>query len=294
MNPTVPASLEFGVLTLATPNDYLKAIGLALSLEVSNPGVPRAVACSEKLFPVLRPFFQHLVPEQPGLKGFAHKVYLDRYTPFQKTLFLDSDVLVFQPVLDHIKQWPDQPYVACGKWAQGGRSAFGLDRKMVMQRLGVDRLVCIDGAGHAYFDKTDSVPLFERGRYITEHYSEFGGGAKYADEDAMNMVMTEAGLIPAPYGTFFARYLSAMPGTMQMDARRKLCRFIARDTGKPFEPCMVHFAADEAPLAYTYELWRLFGAFGVTRLALLPMGAGDFYRRKIKPPLARFKQRLKK
>jgi len=79
---------SFGFLTLATRADYLKAIGLSLSLEVSNPGVPRAVACSEDLFPLLEHYFDFLVPEVKGLKGFAHKVYLDVYTPFSKTMFL--------------------------------------------------------------------------------------------------------------------------------------------------------------------------------------------------------------
>jgi len=197
------SDVSFGFLTLATRADYLKAIGLSLSLEASNPGVPRAVACSENLFPLLDPYFDYLVPEIKGLKGFAHKVYLDVYTPFDKTMFFDSDVLVFQRVEEHIRTWPAQPYNACGKWRADGVSAFGLDRAKVAKRLGVSKLVCIDGAGHAYFDKSESFSIFERARYITERYDEFGGGAKYADEDVINMVMTEFGLEPSTYGTFF-------------------------------------------------------------------------------------------
>ena len=89
----------FGILTLATPNDYLKAIGLALSVRVSNPGVPVAVACSAKVRPFVAPYFDHVIAEQAGLRGFVHKVYLDRYSPFTETMFFDSDVLVFKPVL---------------------------------------------------------------------------------------------------------------------------------------------------------------------------------------------------
>jgi hypothetical protein len=74
---------------MATPNDVLKAVGLAFSLRISNPGVPLAVACSPKLRPLVEPHFDHVIDEQPGLKGFVHKVYLDRYSPFEETLFLD-------------------------------------------------------------------------------------------------------------------------------------------------------------------------------------------------------------
>lgn len=284
---------SFGFLTLATRADYLKAIGLSLSLEVSNPGVPRAVACSEDLFPLLEPYFDFLVPEVKGLKGFAHKVYLDVYTPFSKTMFFDSDVLVFQRVEEHIKAWPAQPYNACGKWLADGVSAFGLDRAKVAKRLGVSKLVCIDGAGHAYFDKLESFPIFERARYITEKYDEFGDGAKYADEDVINMVMTEFGLEPSAYGKFFSRYLSAKPGSLKMDASRASCSFISAETGEKFEPCMMHFAADEAPFVYTIELWRLFRANNVSARGLWSLGLGDIYRRYARGHLSRIKAGLK-
>lgn len=285
---------SFGFLTLATRADYLKAIGLSLSLGASNPGVPRAVACSEDLFPLLEPHFEFLIPEIKGLKGFAHKVYLDVYTPFDKTMFFDSDVLVFQRVDAHILTWPKQPYNACGKWCSDGFSAFGLDRSKVIRRLGVSKLVCIDGAGHAYFDKLASLPIFERARYITENYGEFGAGAKYADEDVINMVLTEFGLEPSDYGYFFSRYLSAKPGSLQMDASRASCIFISADTGENFEPCMMHFAADEAPFAYTIELWKLFRANHVSTRGLLHLGFGDIYRRYMKGHLSRIKSELKK
>ena len=285
-------SEDFGILTLATPNDYLKAIGLALSLKVSNPDVKTAVACSSKIFPILRPYFDHLIEERRGLRGFAHKVYLDHYSPFKSTLFFDSDIIVFKPVRDFIHTWPAQPYVACGKWMTGGVSAFGLDRVAVIKRLGVERLVGIDGAGHALFHAETSTPLFDRAREITENYSQYAGQAKYADEDAMNMAMTEFGMVPAEYGQFFARYCSARPGTMEIDARIGLCRFMDAESGDVFEPCMIHFAADEAPIPYTYQLWLLFGKFGVPRSELLSLGVKDWFNREIYLQLHRLKRRL--
>jgi hypothetical protein len=63
--------MAFGILTLATPDNYRKAIGLALSLRVSNPGVPTAVACSPKLHATLAPYFDRLIDEDPTLRGFV-------------------------------------------------------------------------------------------------------------------------------------------------------------------------------------------------------------------------------
>src|SRR6476659_3591148 len=104
------ASKAFGILTLATPNDYLKAIGLALSVRVSNPGVPIAVACSPRVMPLVKPYFDVVVEEKAGLRGFVHKVYLDQYSPFDETVFFDSDVLVFRSVLPYVAEWRQHAY----------------------------------------------------------------------------------------------------------------------------------------------------------------------------------------
>ena len=111
---------SFGILTLASPSDYLKAIGLSLSLRASNPGVPTAVACSLKLKPLLTPYFDYVIEERPGLRGFVHKVYLDEYTPFDTTFFLDSDILCFRPLKPYVEVWNNPIYSACGRYHTGG------------------------------------------------------------------------------------------------------------------------------------------------------------------------------
>lgn len=274
--------MSFGVLTLATPSDYLKAIGLALSLKVSNPGVPLAVACHPRLKHLLTPYFDHVIDEKPDIRGFAHKVYLDHYSPFEKTLFLDSDVFVFKPLAGYVQEWGDTPYVACGAYVAGGRSSFGFDRDYLLKQMGKDRLVCIDGAGHAFFCKTACESVFARAREITANYTEIGRGARYADEDVMNIVMTEFDLKPAKRYPFFSRYLSAKKGSVKMDAATGTCRFILIDTGMLFEPCMMHFAANEAPLVYTTQLWKLFSRSGVKTKGLLKMGLQDSWEQHIK------------
>jgi len=88
--------MSFGILTLATAGDYRKAIGLALSVRVSNPGVPIAVACAPNMRGLLAPYFDHLSDKDPSLFGYVHKIHLDRYSPFEETFFFDSDVLLFR------------------------------------------------------------------------------------------------------------------------------------------------------------------------------------------------------
>ncbi len=287
-----PATPRFGILTMATPNDVLKAIGLALSLRVSNPGVPLAVACAPKLRPLVEPHFNHVIDEQAGLKGFVHKVHLDRYSPFDETLFLDSDVLVFKPVQPYIEQWGPQDYTACGRYMSDGHSAFGMDRASVLRKLGKPKLVVIDGAGHAYFRKPGCVRVFELARHITAHHHEYMGAIPYADEDVMDAAMTQLDLPPMPHGSFFSRHSSARRGSLSMDATQAHCRYVAVSSGQVTEPCMMHFAANEAALSYHYQLHRLFRQFGVAAPGLWRQAASDFYDREIHLRLHDLKKRL--
>jgi hypothetical protein len=287
--------LSFGVLTLVTRKDYLKGIGLALSLRVSNPGVPIAVACSPAVRPLVAPYFDHVIDEEPGIRGFAHKVYLDRYSPFLETVFLDSDVLAFQPLRPWMDKLGKTPYIACGSYLTGSVSIFGLDREALLGKLGKQRLVVIDGAGHALFRKPECESVFERAREVTQDYARWAGPtARYADEDAMSIVMTMLDLPPAPFQCGFSvRYGSARPGTMKMDASLGVCTFIANDDGLPHYPATMHFAANEAPFAYTRQLLRLFRRFGVPTRGLMRLGLGDFFETEVRWRGGAIKRRLR-
>jgi hypothetical protein len=291
---TEPTDLSFGILTLATPSDYLKAIGLALSARVSNPGVPLAVACSAKVAPLVTPYFDYVIQEKQGLRGFVHKVYLDEYSPFEQTFFFDSDVLLFRPVKPYAEAWGHASYAATGRYQTGGLSSFGLDRSAMIRKLGRERMVMIDGAGHALFTKPGCNVVFDTARQVTRDYREIAGDITYADEDVLSIVMTMLDLQPAPYGDFFSRFCSALPGTLQMDASKAECDFIFQDTGKPLRPCMMHFAAREAPAAYTRQLIKLFRKSGLPIRGLLALGFKDVFETQVRWRLGAAAKRLRR
>jgi hypothetical protein len=284
--------MGFGILTLATPRDYRKAIGLALSLRVSNPGVPVAVACSPKLRASLAPYFDQVIDEDPTLRGFVHKVHLDRYSPFEDTFFFDSDVLVFRDLRSITDAWGGQPYNACGVLREDGLSAFGLDRAAVCRKLGKKRLVTIDGAGHAFFRKPGCAPIFERAREVTLNYRDYAGDIRYADEDVMNIVLTMMDIQPRPVWDFFSRHLSAKPGTLRIDAVNGRCEMLERSSGKVLTPYMMHFAANEGPFTYARELRKLFLKFGADPSALYRIAIADFWELEVRWRVGRWARRL--
>jgi hypothetical protein len=283
---------KFGILTLATPNDYLKAIGLALSVRVSNPGVPIAVACSARTRSLLEPYFDHVIEERAGLRGFVHKVYLDEYSPFEETMFFDSDVLVFKPVQPYVDVWRQHAYTATGRMMSSGKSAFGMDRADMCRQLGKSELVVIDGAGHAFFRKPACAEIFATAREVTARHKEIMGPIPYADEDVMDYVMTQFDIPPMPKPDFFSRHRSGKPGTVKLDATKGVCEFVFQDTGETMHACMMHFAANEAPFVYHWQLYKLFRKFGVKAPGLLSSALHDFYELSIRLRLHNLKKRL--
>lgn len=282
--------IKFGFLTLATKNDYLKAIGLALSIRVSNPGVPIAIACSNKVRPLVEPYFDYVIEEQAGLRGFIHKVYLDIYSPFESTVFLDSDVLVFKSMQTFVNSWSDLPYNAVGHYETEGESAFNFDRIAYMKKFGKSKIVEIGGAGHAIYFKPRCQSVFDMARKVSHNYTEYAGNARYADEDAMNIVMTSMDIAPRsnelPGNQYFmSRHLSARSGSITMDASKGICRFVYNDTREIWEPCMMHFACNEAPVVYSIQLIRLFKKNKLPISKLVLLGIEDAIDLYVKPKL---------
>jgi hypothetical protein len=286
--------LNFGILTLATPNDYQKAIGLALSARVSNPGVPVAVACSPRVRPLVEPYFDQVVDEDPTLRGFIHKLHLDRYSPFGETFFFDSDVLLFRPMVEVLDQWRDRHYGVCGGYKSDGIGGFGVDRPRVLRKIGKDKLVCLDGAGHAYFRKPECIEVFAKAREVASTYQGWAGDSIriVADEDIMNIVMTMLDIEPMPYGEFFSRYLSAKKGTLRLDTSCGICEFVAVATGRLQRPHMMHFAANEAPWPYAMQLKRLFKKFGAPAQGIYRAALEDLFVTKVEWPLKTMAKRL--
>jgi hypothetical protein len=279
--------MSFGVLTLATRDDHQKAIGLALSLRVSNPGVPIAVTCSREVGRLLAPYFDHIVEEDPSLRGFVHKLHLDRYSPFDETFFFDSDVLVFRPLAKVLECWRSQPYTACGNYITDGTSPFGLERQRVLKIINHSKLVHIDGAGHAYFRKPDCTPVFELARNIAANYEKYAGNIKLADEDVIDIVMTMLDLKPMPHVEFWSRYCTGLPGSVKIDATSARCELKLAINKHVQFPYMMHFAANEAPFVYAWQLRRLFKKFGVSTKGLFRTAIVGFYIRCILWPLKR-------
>jgi hypothetical protein len=107
----------------------------------------------------------------------------------------------------------------------------------------------------------------------------------------MDYVMTKYDLPPMPMPDFFSRFRSAVAGTVKLDPGRGYCEFVFRDTGKIMNPCMMHFAANEAPVVYHLALLRLFRQFGVKLPGIWSSALKDSWELYVRLPVHKFKKR---
>ena len=267
---------KVGILTLATPKDYRKAIGLAHSLRNSGNLYPVSVVCSESLGEKLTPYFDDIIPERQDIKGFAHKLYLDEYSPYDKTLFLDADMLVFGDLRKIFQRLAGSHYTARGWYVDSGKSSFGLDRKYVLDKLHKENLVCIDGAGHAYFEKPKCNEVFGVARDVVSHYDEYFSGNILADEDVMGIAMTICETAPFVNEGFLGSPWHAVKGTFFIDSISSQCRYVDKKFGN-VSPVVVHFMRRVFPFVYANELNKLNRVYGEFDLSLYFEALRDWF-----------------
>jgi len=230
--------------------DWHKAIGLSLSLRRRCPGLPIAAVASPALQERLKPYFDFVVNERPDVRGFAHKLYLEEYSPFTKTLFVDADMLVMRDLRLLMEQWSGCGFTARGRLLDGGVSNFNLDRRAILDRLGKDRFSCVDGAGHYYFERPACYAVFSRAREILSDYGRWAPGARVADEDLIGIVMTERDIPPFACKKQVVGFIKAIRGRpIEFDVLKGRCSYTDL-AGDHVEPFLLHFPANMSPITY--------------------------------------------
>ena len=217
-------SSQFGFLTLAIKKDYKKAIALSLRIRQLMPGIPIAVVCPSFLHDNLSPFFDTVITEYPNLRGFEHKLYLDKYSPFEKTFFLDADILMIREIGDYIAH--------------------------------------IGGVGHAYFEKPACERVFNEAREIAANYTVFKA-ERLADEDVMGIAMSKLDIRPKDNKSFLGSPWAAVNNSFKIDVNNNFCSYEDAIFGK-VSPAIIHFPSMGKPLTYAREMRKIFRKNGLS------------------------------
>ena len=268
--PSSDVNTRRGVVTLAFgAAKYVDmAKDLARSMAINSPHVARAVATDSK-DPELKELFTQICPvpdEVLRAKGLESKLFLDRVTPFEETLFLDSDTLVFADLDELWERFAGYSFAPVGKTIT--QSEWFADSKRLQQQFGFEKFASFNG-GLYYFRKDAlSAKIFETARQLRDKYDELGlvrlsGGI--SEEPIYCLAMSMNGLAPVPKDR--GPIMSVVRGKADLNVLTGK-RLVTLADGSVVEPHVVHFCSRRSWYGYRRECYRLRLAQGQRKVAI--------------------------
>ncbi|WP_309398152.1 hypothetical protein [Cerasicoccus maritimus] len=255
--------LKRGVITLAFGKEEYIRMGVALGsgLQKFCPELPRAVVTDQPNGP-LAELFDIVIPLNPEYgKDVIQKLYLDQYTPFESTLFIDCDCLIFGN-LDYVFEGmaggeniiPDELY-----FHNLENPKKGIDFALLEEKTGLKELPGFNG-GVYYIEKdTLSERTFICARDILQIYPEYGIGKFRSgpnDEIVLSIAMTLVGYTQRKLPKQVMRETFGLDGKMQLDSITGNARLTCY--GITYTPSIVHFCSGwRDQKAYEHEMGKL-------------------------------------
>jgi len=132
--------------------------------------------------------------------GVGQKLHLDLYSPFEETLFIDSDCLVYRhpSELWSFYRQADGFGVAAWKFLEGDDEyGFLEDTGDTLRQLGIERMPHFNG-GMYYFNSSAGASVFEKARHLYENREGLGftsfRNAPVNDEPVIGLAMELQGV----------------------------------------------------------------------------------------------------
>ncbi|MDP9077363.1 MAG: hypothetical protein M3O71_08080 [Bacteroidota bacterium] len=242
-----------GIITIALGEKrYIEmAKMLALSLIHTNPGIKRAIVsdAGELEFTGL---YDTYIPYDRGLgKGLSNKLYLDKYSPFQETLFIDSDCLVFTSLDAMIDLSRRYPFVVFGDQITSGD--WYMDVAAMCKKFSLPSVPLFNGGTYYFNDKVVAANIYDKARELAENYktlgfTEFRGSIN--EEPLVSVAMAINHVDAVDDKGIGMRTPIGLIGPLKIDVLNKQCSF--NKQGEHVEPAIMHFAGSYA-IAFHYK-----------------------------------------
>ena len=161
-NPMPGCYASRGILTMAfgKPRFIEQVKSLGRSILLHAPDAQTAIV-TDSDDPQLREIFMRVIKYRPELgSSVRQKLHLDLYSPFEETLFIDSDCLVLGNLESFWTAFAGQTFGVPGsKFLTRGMADPYLDVAFALDYFGVEKLPKFNG-GTYYFNKSDEANDF--------------------------------------------------------------------------------------------------------------------------------------
>jgi hypothetical protein len=275
-----------GLITIAYgPRKYLRmARALALSYRRLGGTRPLAVVTDAAGAGLLVGCYDLVVPIAPARgDGVVHKLHLDRYTPFDETLFIDSDCLFYKHPERLWRLYARGDFAVRGWRYLTGDSAYErenpyewvADMPAFLRAAGIARLPHFNSGALFFRRSAAASEVFATARAVYARRHELGllpfKNAPVNDEPILGIAMERCGVALDPWDPEEGMETAIrMSQPIDLDVLRGRARF--RKDGAERAPCLLHFNVDaQESLLYQREICRLElerAAFGDARVRL--------------------------
>lgn len=250
-----------GIITIAIGKKYVsQAKYLAYSCMLNSPHTLRAVITN--MPDTLTNFFDFIIPYNDKDNPFSLKTRIYDLSPFENTLYLDADSLVFHPIDGYWNYLNDQNYVYEGAKLTAGDWYFDIEKArnlinaewipkfnsgMLLFRKSEAAEKVFNTANYYFFNHREEnidIPLFRK-KFIP-------------DEPAFAIALAKQNIEPTEdYGRFSRTLIGAKH--IRLNCVKRIARFFKN--GKMMHPLVVHFCGRKGGIYYLKEKLRLFLRF---------------------------------
>jgi hypothetical protein len=256
-----------GILTLAVgkPKYIERAKSLARSLILHDPHLMRGIITDSR-DPELGDLFTYRIDLRPEHSfDLRQKMFLDRYTPFEETLFIDSDSLVIHSLDVFWSTFAPVPFGVCGnRTLQAGDTDEALDVPFILDHFKLTSLPKFNG-GTYYFKRTpEAAAVFTTARELLDRSTELRfptvaiGTSPYAgptDEALYSVAMAIHGLTVTNMGPGGMWTAIDSATDLSLDVSKGTCSFVKR--GRLVVPDILHLASFCESRIYLRECFLL-------------------------------------
>ncbi len=235
-----------GFITMAYgPDRFIRqAETLARSLRLHMPGVPLALVTDRADAGEL---FDIVVPMRPfGRAGTLHKINLYDYSPFEETLFIDSDCVVVRPFhesLDAIRAYDFAPIVTV--CLREGESDLWLeDVGAALKGVGGTAFPKFNGGVYFFRKGAEASEVFARANQLLARKVELGikdfDSAGPGDETLIGLAMAQTPELKLfdDNGLLMRTPLNTQ-GRVEVEVLKGFSSFVKE--GKRVSPAIIHF-----------------------------------------------------
>ena len=238
-----------GIITLAYGHRRFieQARSLAHSLQLHAPQLPRTLI-TDSNDSEIRQQFTEVIPYRPEYGcGVRQKMFLDLYSPYEQTLFIDSDCLVLGNLESFWSAFDGQYFGVPGfRYLQKGSTDPYFDVDYALESLNLTAIPKFNGGTYYFTRSAEAINFFETARNTLDNWRALRLGEFRrqgpADEAVYSLAMAIHHIGPTWMGSGGMWTPCGYKGSLHLNALLGTCCF--EKEGMKLSPEIVHFPGE--------------------------------------------------